>query len=283
MQYGANRPQLSFEYFPPKTEEGKQRLYTVHSELESLAPDYFSVTYGAGGSTRSKTLDVVMHLNATGADIAPHLSFGADDADVIHELLTTYRDAGIHRIVALRGDMPSGMGGPGQMVYAATLVAFIREHYGDHFDISVAAYPEMHPQAKSLDSDIHFLKRKLDAGADRALTQFFYSPDAYFYFVDACRKAGITQPIIPGIMPILNYRSLARFAGGCGADIPRWLGYRLESLENDEAAFAAFCHDFVTDFCRKLLDGGAPGLHFYTMNQSAPTLALCRSLGLDAE
>ena len=272
-------PQLSFEYFPPKTDDGKARLYNVHEELRMLAPTFCSVTYGAGGSTRTNTLDVVMHLNSLGVAVAPHLSFGTDDASVIYELLGTYRNAGICRIVALRGDVQSGVSNTAQPVYAQKLVEFIREHFGNHFDVSVAAYPEVHPQATDLATDVSCLKRKLDAGANRALTQFFYNPDAYFYFIDACAKAGITTPIIPGIMPILNWRNLVRFASNCGADIPRWLRYRLESLENDEAGFRAFCRDFLARFCQTLLAGGAPGLHVYTMNQAAPTLALCNDLG----
>jgi len=272
-------PQLSFEYFPPKTDDGKARLYSVHEELRMLAPTFCSVTYGAGGSTRTNTLDVVMHLNSLGVAVAPHLSFGTDDASVIYELLGTYRNAGICRIVALRGDVQSDVSDTAQPVYAQKLVEFIREHFGNHFDVSVAAYPEVHPQATDLATDVSCLKRKLDAGANRALTQFFYNPDAYFYFIDACAKAGITTPIIPGIMPILNWRNLVRFASNCGADIPRWLRYRLESLENDEAGFQAFCRDFLARFCQTLLAGGAPGLHVYTMNQAAPTLALCNDLG----
>jgi methylenetetrahydrofolate reductase (NADPH) len=223
---------------------------------------------------------MVQELKRRGSCVAPHLSFGGDDEGLVLELLQLYRDSGIRRLVALRGDMPSGMGGMSHMVYAAELVAFVRKHTGDHFTIEVAAYPEMHPQARDMASDVRFLKRKFDAGADSGLTQFFYNADAYFWFMDACRAEGITQPVYPGIMPILNYQNLARFARNCGAEIPRWLHYRLESLEGDATGTREFAEEFVASLCRRLLDGGAPGLHFYTMNQAEPTLAIARGAGL---
>ena len=271
---------LSCEYFPPKTEDGKHKLLAAHDKLQALKPEFFSVTYGAGGSTRSNTRDMVLELKRRGSCVAPHLSFGGDDEGLVLELLQVYRDNGIRRLVALRGDMPSGMGGMSQMVYAAELVGFVRRHTGAHFTIEVAAYPEMHPQAPDMIADVRFLKRKFDAGADSALTQFFYNADAYFRFIDACRAEGITQPVYPGIMPILNYQNLARFARNCGAEIPRWLHYRLESLENDAAGTREFAEEFVASLCRRLLEGGAPGLHFYTMNQAEPTLAIARGAGL---
>ena len=271
---------LSCEYFPPKTEDGKQKLLAAHDKLQALRPAFFSVTYGAGGSTRTNTRDMVLELKRRGSCVAPHLSFGGDDEGLVLELLQVYRDNGIRRLVALRGDMPSGMGGMSQMVYAAQLVEFVRKHTGDHFTIEVAAYPEMHPQARDMASDVQFLKRKFDAGADSGLTQFFYNADAYLRFMDTCRAAGITQPIYPGIMPILNYQNLARFARNCGAEIPRWLHYRLESLESDATGTREFAEEFVASLCRRLLDGGAPGLHFYTMNQAEPTLAIARGAGL---
>lgn len=271
---------LSCEYFPPKTPEGRSKLLAVHEELRVLEPAFSSVTYGAGGSTRQSTREVVLELSRRGSAIAPHLSFGGDDEPLILELLQTYRDDGIRRLVALRGDLPSGIGGMSQMIHAAELVHFVRRHTGTHFTIEVAAYPEMHPQAHDFVSDVRFLKQKFDAGADSGITQFFYNADAYFQFLQMCRAAGIEQPIYPGIMPILNYQNLARFARNCGAEIPRWLHHRLESLQGDEAATEAFASDFVGDLCRRLLDGGAPGLHFYTMNQAAPTLAICRAAGL---
>jgi methylenetetrahydrofolate reductase (NADPH) len=271
---------LSCEYFPPKTGDGQQKLLAAHDELQALRPEFFSVTYGAGGSTRSNTRDMVLELQRRGSRVAPHLSFGGDDEGLVLELLQVYRDHGIRRLVALRGDMPSGMGGMSQMVYAAELVAFVRKHTGEHFTIEVAAYPEMHPQAPDMLADVRFLKRKFDAGADSGLTQFFYNADAYFWFIDRCRAEGITQPIYPGIMPILNYQNLARFARNCGAEIPRWLHYRLESLEGDATGMREFAEEFVASLCRRLLDGGAPGLHFYTMNQAEPTLAIARGAGL---
>ena len=276
----AAKPRISFEFFPPKTAEGIEKLRAAHRELDVLAPDFYSVTYGAGGSTRTYTQDVVTDLAARGSIVAPHLSFGGDSEQTITQLLEAYRKQGISRLVALRGDMPSGMGGMSQMVFAAELVQFVRRISGDHFTIEVAAYPEMHPQAREFTSDVRFLKCKFDAGADSAITQFFYNADAYFYFLEECRRVGIEQPIYPGIMPILNYQNLERFARNCGAEIPRWLHYRLESLATDPRGMREFAEEFVAALCRRLLDGGAPGLHLYTMNQSAPSLAICRRAGI---
>lgn len=276
----SNDIRLSFEFFPPKTPEGKTKLKTVRDELAQFSPEFFSVTYGAGGSTRDNTKNIVTEFNAMGVPVAPHLSFGGDDEATMLTLLNAYKDAGINRIVALRGDMPSGMGGAFQMVYANQLVAFIREHFGDHFQLEVAAYPEIHPEAKSYDDDIRYLKGKFEAGANSALTQYFYNPDAYFYFVDQCQAAGIDQPIIPGIMPILNYQNLARFSANCGAEIPRWMGKRLQAYGDDVESIKAFGIDLITDLCEMLLDNGAPGLHFYTMNQTEPTATIVKNLGL---
>ena len=280
MTRSSTGPRLSCEYFPPKTADGRRKLLAAHEELRVLAPAFSSVTYGAGGSTRETTRDVVLELARGGSAVAPHLSFGGDDESLILELLTVYRNHGIRRLVALRGDLPSGVGGMSQMIHASELVRFVREHTGAHFTIEVAVYPEMHPQARDFATDIRFLKKKFDAGADHGITQFFYNADAYFQFVQACRAEGIAQPIYPGIMPILNYQNLARFARNCGAEIPRWLHYRLEALQDDEAGTREFATGFVAGLCRRLLDGGAPGLHFYTMNQAAPTLAICREAGL---
>ncbi|GAA5315834.1 MAG: methylenetetrahydrofolate reductase [NAD(P)H] [Candidatus Pelagadaptatus aseana] len=280
MSNDQNAPRLSFEFFPPKTPEGKTKLLKVREDLSELNPEFFSVTYGAGGSTRDNTKGIVTELRDQGIDVAPHLSFGGDTEDTIKELISEYQAAGVKRIVALRGDMPSGMGGSFQMVYANQLVAFIREHFGDHFELEVAAYPEIHPEAPSYDDDIRYLKGKFDAGANSAITQYFYSPDAFFYFMDQCQNAGITQPIYPGIMPILNYKNLVRFSDNCGADIPRWLRQRLESFGDDTASLQAFGLDLVTELCEVLLDNGAPGLHFYTMNQTEPTATIVRNLGL---
>ena len=273
---------LSFEFFPPKTEDGKIKLLGVRDELQKLNPEFFSVTYGAGGSTRDNTKDIIKEFKSGGASVAPHLSFGGDDETTMIALLQEYKDAGVDRIVALRGDMPSGMGGAFQMVYANQLVAFIRKNFGDQFQLEVAAYPEIHPEATSYDDDIHYLKGKFDAGANSALTQYFYSPDAYFYFLDQCEKAGIDKPIYPGIMPILNYKSLFRFSDNCGADIPRWLRKRLESYGDDTDSVKAFGLDLVSELCETLLENGAPGLHFYTMNQVDPTAAIVKNLGLDS-
>jgi len=273
---------LSFEFFPPKTEDGKIKLLGVRDELQKLNPEFFSVTYGAGGSTRDNTKDIIKEFKNGGASVAPHLSFGGDDETTMIALLQEYKDAGVDRIVALRGDMPSGMGGAFQMVYANQLVAFIRKNFGDQFQLEVAAYPEIHPEATSYDDDIRYLKGKFDAGADSALTQYFYSPDAYFYFLDQCEKAGIDKPIYPGIMPILNYKSLFRFSDNCGADIPRWLRKRLESYGDDTDSVKAFGLDLVSELCETLLENGAPGLHFYTMNQVDPTAAIVKNLGLDS-
>lgn len=273
-------PRLSFEFFPPKTAEGKTKLDNVRNELAKLKPEFFSVTYGAGGSTRDNTKAIVTEFNKKGVAVAPHLSFGGDDEETMLALLNEYKTAGVDRIVALRGDMPSGMGGAFQMVYANQLVSFIRTHFGDYFQLEVAAYPEIHPEANSYQDDIGFLKSKFEAGASSALTQYFYSPDAYFYFMEQCHQAGITQPIYPGIMPILNYKNLVRFSDSCGADVPRWIRKRLEGFGDDSASIKSFGLDLVSELCEVLLDNGAPGLHFYTMNQVEPTTTIISNLGL---
>ncbi len=272
---------ISFEYFPPKTPEGRTALLEKTTPaLQALNPAFFSVTYGAGGSTRDSTLGIVEALCARGVDVAPHLSFGADDRDTIAALLQRYRDMGVRRLVALRGDMPSGMGGASQLVYASELVAFVREQTGDHFHIEVAAYPEIHPQAESYDSDLKFLKQKLDAGADSAITQYFYNVESYFYFLDQCAAIGIDKPIVAGIMPITNFANLARFSRNCGAEIPRWICQRIEGYGNDQESIRQFGIDVVTQLCQTLLESGAPGLHFYTMNQIEPTRQIRNNLGL---
>lgn len=275
-----SQPRLSFEFFPPKTPEGKQKLIHVRDQLNQFAPDFFSVTYGAGGSTRDNTKGIVTQFTSDGVATAPHLSFGGDDEATVLALLQEYKDAGVNRIVALRGDMPSGVGGAYQLVYANELVAFIRAHFGDHFYLEVAAYPEIHPQAKSYSDDIRYLKGKFDAGANSGITQYFFNPDAYFYFIEQCHKAGIDQPIYPGIMPIINYRNLTRFSDACGAEIPRWLRKALENFGDDEASLKSFGVDLVSELCEVLLENGAPGLHFYTMNQTEPTADIVTNLGL---
>ena len=273
---------ISFEFFPPKTAEGRERLLEKTTpRLQKLQPDYFSVTYGAGGSTRNNTLEVVTALARGGHDVAPHLSFGTDDNAAITALLDSYRELGVTRIVALRGDMPSGVGG-GRLVYASELVSFIREHSGDHFHIEVAAYPEIHPQAESYDKDIEHLKNKLDAGANGAITQYFYNVESYFYFLDRCAAIGINKPIVAGIMPITNYENLARFSRNCGADIPRWISKRLEGYAGCRESETQFGIEVVTQLCQTLLDNGAPGIHFYSMNQAEPVTTICRQLNLPA-
>lgn len=273
---------LSFEFFPPKTEVGREKLDRVQQELAAFAPEFFSVTYGAGGSTRDNTKNIVKKIKNTGASVAPHLSFGGDDEEAILALITEYQAAGIDRIVALRGDMPSGMGGAYQMVYANELVGFIRKHFGEAFHLEVAAYPEIHPESTGYDDDIRHLKSKFDAGANSGITQYFYNPDAYFYFVEQCQQAGIDQPIYPGIMPITNFKNLSRFSDNCGAEIPRWLRKRLAAYGDDQASIKAFGVELVSELCETLLENGAPGLHFYTMNLTEPCATIVRNLGLDA-
>jgi methylenetetrahydrofolate reductase (NADPH) len=275
------KPQISFEYFPPKTEAGREKLLSeVTPALATLEPEFFSVTYGAGGSTRDNTLGIVSAIKGSGVNAAPHLSFGGDDENAISALLDTYRERGISRLVALRGDMPSGMGGLGQLVYANELVEFVRQHSGDHFHIEVAAYPEIHPQAESYESDIGFLKGKFSAGADSAITQYFFNVESYFYFLDQCAAIGIDKPIYAGIMPIINFTNLARFSSNCGAEIPRWICKRIEGYGDDQDSIRRFGVEVVTQLCQTLLDNGAPGLHFYTMNQIDPTREIVNNLGL---
>lgn len=274
---------LSFEFFPPKTEQGRNNLVEVARELNHFQPEFFSVTYGAGGSTRDNTKNIVQTLMDLGLSVAPHLSFGGDDEATILKLLQEYETMGVARIVALRGDRPSGMGGGSQMVYANQLVAFIREHFGEKFHLEVAAYPEIHPEANSYDDDVRYLKGKFDAGANSGITQYFFNPDAYFYFIEQCARAGIDQPIVPGIMPITNFKNLSRFSDNCGAEIPRWVRKRLAAYGEDMESIKAFGLDLVSELCETLLDNGAPGLHFYTMNQTEPTATLLRNLGLDPQ
>ena len=274
----------SFEFFPPKTAEGEEKLRAVSQKLAELDPCFFSVTFGAGGSTRERTRDTVVDIKQrTGIDVAPHLSCIGSSRESIREILQNYIDSGIRHLVALRGDMPSGMREAGEFRYANELVEFVRAETGSHFFIEVAAYPEVHPQAASARADLLNFKRKVEAGADSALTQYFYNADAYFRFVDACESIGLDLPIVPGIMPITNYAQLARFSDACGAEIPRWIRKRLEDFGEDMAALRAFGVEVTTELCRKLLDGGAPGLHFYTMNQAQATLAVWNSLDLPTE
>lgn len=272
---------FSMEFFPPKTEEGMLKLKKTRDELGALGPEYFSVTFGAGGSTQQGTMETVLDLKNAGYDVAPHLSCIGSTREEVLNLLKTYMNEGIDRIVALRGDLPSGMGvGIGDFRYANELVQFIREETGDHFFIEVAAYPEIHPQATDAEADLNNFARKVRAGADAAITQYFYNADAYFRFIDECEERGVTIPIVPGIMPITNYEQLARFSDTCGAEIPRWLRKRLEGYDGDLESLRKFGIDITTALCRRLLDGGAPGLHFFTMNQVGPTTAIWKALGL---
>jgi len=272
----------SCEFFPPKTEQGAEKLRTTLSELAELKPAYFSVTFGAGGSTQEGTFDTVKEIQSKGYNAAPHLSCIGGNRDNIRELLNKYIAIGVKRIVALRGDMPSGMREMGDFRYANELVEFIRAETGEHFHIEVAAYPEIHPQAASAQKDLENFARKAKAGANAAITQYFYNPDAYYRFVDDCSKHGVEIPIIPGIMPITNYSNLKRFSDMCGAEIPRWIAKRLEGYADDKESIVAFGEEVVTELCNNLLDSGAPGLHFYTMNQTGPTKTLWNNLGLES-
>ncbi len=272
---------FSFEFFPPKTDLGAAKLLDVHTELAALAPEYFSITYGAGGSTRERTLSSVDALHGRhGIAAVPHMSCIGDSKDEVRLLLERYKNQGITQLVALRGDLPSGQVGLGDIPYASDLVAFIRAHTGDHFNIAVAAYPEMHPQADSFAKDFAYFSHKVASGADSAITQFFYNPDSYFYFVEACASKGINIPIVPGIMPITNASNILRFADGCGAEVPRWIRKRLIDFGDDSASIQAFGLEVVTNLCEQLIAGGAPALHFYSMNQVEPSQQLVCNLGL---
>jgi methylenetetrahydrofolate reductase (NADPH) len=273
--------ELSIEFFPPQTDEGMAKLCATRDELAVLKPSFFSVTYGAGGSTRERTYAAVMEIHNAGLPVAPHLSCIGSTREGIRSLLDLYSERNIKRLVALRGDLPSGMADAGEFRYANELVEFIRAETGDRFHIDVAAYPEWHPQSRSPQHDLENFKRKIDAGANGAITQYFYSPEAYQNFVNAVRTMGVTVPIVPGIMPIVGFSKLARFSDACGAEIPRWMRRKLESYGDDTASIRAFGLDVVTDLCARLLENGAPGLHFYSMNQSALTLEICRRLAID--
>jgi methylenetetrahydrofolate reductase (NADPH) len=268
------RPPVSFEFFPPNTTEGEARLRGVHERLARAEPEYFSVTYGAGGATRDKTLRTVLEIAAAGSAVAPHLSCIGATRESVDELLALYRSHGIRKLVALRGDLPSGMVDTGDFRYAADLVRHVRAAGGDWFEIAVAAYPEVHPQAASAQSDLEALVAKMAAGANTAITQYFYNVDAFLWFRDAAAAAGVSAPIVPGIMPITNYRQLARFSDACGAEIPRWIRQRLVQHGDDLTAIRAFGQEVVAAQCRRLVAEGVAALHFYTMNQAEPTLEL---------
>lgn len=272
-------PTISFEFFPPKTAEGMAKLRAARDQLAVFNPKFFSVTFGAGGSTRDRTLETVIDIQQAGYEGAPHLSCISADKAEIRALLEQYKQQGIKRLVALRGDIPSGEVSAGDFRYASELVAFIRAETGDWFQIEVAAYPEFHPESSSPSADLRHFKQKVDAGADTAITQYFYNADAYFRFVDQCEKSGVAIPIVPGIMPIYNFTQLARFSSVCGAEIPRWLRLRLQDYGDDLASLRAFGTEVVEDLCEQLLAGGAPGLHFYTLNQAGTISSILEQLG----
>ncbi len=269
---------VSFEFFPPKTPEGEEKLMNTVEALSTYKPEFFSCTYGAGGSTQNGTFSTIANIRAQGFDAAPHLSCVGATHDYISQVLNDLKAQGVRRIVALRGDLPSGMGGMGEFHYASELVAFIREKTGDHFHIEVAAYPEYHPQSRSPVDDMKHFVEKMNAGANSAITQYFYNADAYARFVDDARKAGVTAPIVPGIMPITNYSQLARFSDVCGAELPRWIRLKLASFGDDKAAITSFGQEVVAQLCERLIELGAPALHFYTLNQSKPSVDVLSAL-----
>lgn len=273
---------FSFEFFPAKTEAGHEKLLKTAQRLAACQPDFFSCTYGAGGSTRDRTVETVLQLDQQiKIPTAPHISCIGDNKDALRQLLQQYRNAGINRIVALRGDLPSGMGlASGELRYANELVNFIREETLDHFHIEIAAYPESHPQARNFEEDIQYFVAKAKAGADSAITQYFFNADSYFYFVERVEKMGVKIPIVPGIMPITNYSKLARFSDACGTEIPRWIRKQLEAYGDDIDSIKAFGEEIITQMCERLLTHGAPGLHFYTLNQADASLSIWENLKL---
>jgi methylenetetrahydrofolate reductase (NADPH) len=272
-------PRISFEFFPPRTEEQQLVLESTWQKLAPLRPEYLSVTFGAGGSTLEATRETVAALSAsTDVPVAPHLSCMANSKAMLRDILVAYRDMGVDRLVVLRGDRPEGQSGPGPFQYANQLVEFVRREFGDHYHIEVACYPEFHPESESAETEMFYFKQKVDAGADGAVTQYFYNADAYFSFVDESRRQGIDIPITPGIMPITNYRQLSRFSAMCGAEIPQWIRRRLEAYGDDGASIRAFGLDVVTALCERLLAGGAPGLHIYTLNRANASFLLWQRL-----
>jgi len=272
-------PKISFEFFPPRTAEQKLILESTWQKLAPLNPHYLSVTFGAGGTTLEATREAVEALAAqTDVPVAPHISCMARSERMLHDILSAYRDKGVNRLVVLRGDRPEGQAGPGPFQYANELVSFIRREFGDHFHIEVACYPEFHPESESADTELYYFKQKVDAGANGAVTQYFYNIDAYFSFIEDCYKADIDIPITPGIMPITNYKQLSRFSAMCGAEIPQWIRRRLETYGDDGASIRAFGLDYVTRMCERLLEGGAPGLHIYTLNRANASFLLWQRL-----
>ncbi len=275
-----SQPQISYEFFPPQTEAGRTRLIETAEALAATDPAYFSVTYGAGGSTRTRTYETVVKLMENGMTTAPHLSWGDDSESTLLSLIEKYRELGVTDMVALRGDPPSGIGSTAHIRRAHSLVKLIRRHFGNTFNLYVAAYPETHPDAISPEGDIRFLRKKIEAGANGCITQYFFNADSYFYFIDRCRSHGIETPIVPGIMPITNYEGLVKFSDGCGADIPRWIRTRLAHLADNPEDLLAFGIEVVTNLCERLLNGGAPGIHFYTLNKPHASVQIARNLGL---
>ena len=275
-----SQPQISYEFFPPQTEAGRTRLIETAEALAATDPAYFSVTYGAGGSTRTRTYETVVKLMENGMTTAPHLSWGDDSESTLLSLIEKYRGLGVTDMVALRGDPPSGIGSTAHIRRAHSLVNLIRRHFGNTFNLYVAAYPETHPDAISPEGDIRFLREKIESGANGCITQYFFNADSYFYFIDRCRSHGIETPIVPGIMPITSYKGLVKFSDGCGADIPRWIRTRLAHLADNPEDLLAFGIEVVTNLCERLLNGGAPGIHFYTLNKPHASVQIARNLGL---
>jgi len=274
-------PELSFEFFPPRSVEGSKNMMAVHADLMRFQPQFVSVTYGAGGSTQDGTFDAVKNMLAAGSSTAPHLTGVGTSRDDIKSIIQGYLELGVKRLVVLRGDLPSGMVERGHFKYAEQLVQFVRDEFGDDLHLEVAAYPDFHPESTSPSNDLQYLKRKFDAGANSAITQYFYNADSYFSFVDEAQRAGINAPIVPGIMPITNYATLTRFSDACGAEIPRWIRARLEQYQHDEMSLKAFGLDVVTHLCFDLLDNGVPGLHFYTLNKTEPVQDICKLIGFE--
>ena len=279
----AMAPQFSVEFFPPRSEAGRGKLDRVHQELTALGVDSFSVTYGAGGSTKEGTKSIVLDYFAAGSTVAPHLSSSGQDLDIVGDLLDDYRQAGIRQLVVLRGDTPPGRKRVDTGFYASDLVEFVRRETGDHFHIKVACYPDLHPETPNYAQEIKYFRQKIEAGANSAITQYFYNADSYFRFVESCREAGIGVPIVPGIMPITNFDKLSAFSDKCGAKIPDWLARRLAQFGDDEAGLRKFGDEVVSELCGRLLEGGAPGLHFYSLNQAGPVRRIWQNLGLSGD
>ena len=276
-------PELSFEFFPPRSPASSDNLMLVHAELMKFEPHFVSVTYGAGGSTQDGTYEAVKKMLATGSSTAPHLTGVGTSRDLIKSNIEAYLKLGVKRLVVLRGDLPGGMVERGHFKFAENLVRFVRDEFGDQIHLEVAAYPDFHPESVSPSTDIQYLKRKFDAGANSAITQYFYNADSYFSFVEEAQRAGITAPIVPGIMPITNYPTLTRFSDACGAEIPRWIRARLEQYQHDDQSLKAFGLDVVTHLCFDLLDNGVPGLHFYTLNKAEPVKEICKRVGFQQQ